>query len=58
MIMAVSCAVLESDKTYYRQTFIIRSKNGTFRFEDSCLREYVRAAYTAGGPNGAPWWLY
>ncbi len=32
MIMAVSCAVLESDKTYYtyyRRTFIIRSKNGT-----------------------------
>lgn len=35
--MAVSCAVLESDKIYYRRTFIICSKNGTFIFEDSCL---------------------
>lgn len=58
MIMAVSCSVLESDKTYYRRTFIIQKKikNGTFRFEDSDLREHVITAYIAGGPNVAPWW--
>lgn len=40
-IIAVSSAVLESDKMHHRQTFLACSKNGTLRFEDTCLKELV-----------------